>query len=141
MNTGHDGSMTTIHANSAREALARIELMIGLAGVELPVWAVRRLVASSVNLVVHVARMPGGNRKVVTISEVAGMEGDLISMHDVFEFVQTGVGGDQAAVGYFRATGIRPRCLSRLQVRGADLTPKLFAERILQTQKNGGPRR
>jgi pilus assembly protein CpaF len=141
MNTGHDGSMTTVHANSAREALGRIELMIGLAGVEIPVWAVRRLVASSVNLVVHVARLPGGRRKVVTISEITGMEGDVISMQDLFEFVQTGIAGDQAAVGYFRATGIRPRCLGRLQVRGTDVTPKLFTERVLQTQKNGGPRR
>jgi pilus assembly protein CpaF len=141
MNTGHEGSMTTVHANDPREALGRIELMAALAGADLPVQAVRKLVASSVNIIVQVARLPGGRRRVVAISEVTGMEGDVISMHPVFEFTQTGVDAEQAAVGYFRATGIRPRCLSKLATRGAALPPQLFAERVLHAHKNGGPHR
>jgi pilus assembly protein CpaF len=141
MNTGHEGTMTTVHANDPREALARIELMAALAGVDIPVWAVRKLVASSVNLVVQVARLPGGRRKVVAISEITGMEGDIVSMHALFEFVQTGVDAGQVAVGYYRATGLRPRCLDKLRVRGADVMPQMFAERVLHGAKNGGPRR
>jgi pilus assembly protein CpaF len=141
MNTGHDGSMTTVHANSGRDTLARIELMIGLAGIDIPIWAVRRLVSSSVNLIVQVARLRGGRRKVVSISEIAGMEGEVISMHQLFEFVQTGVDANQQAMGHFRATGIRPKCLPMLQVRGSNMTPQLFADRILQTQNNRGARR
>jgi pilus assembly protein CpaF len=141
MNSGHDGSMTTIHGNSTRDALARVELMIGLAGAEIPPWAVRRLAAAAVNVVVQVARLPGGKRKVTAISEITGMEGDMISMHELFEFVQTGVDPDFGVAGYFRATGIRPRCLPKLQARGANLTPQLFAERTLPTVKNRGPRR
>jgi pilus assembly protein CpaF len=141
LSTGHDGSLTTVHANSAREAVTRIEVMIGLAGVDLPVWAVRRLIASSVNLIVQVARLAGGKRKVVTVSEIVGMEGEVLSMHDLFEFVQTGMDADKTVTGHFRATGIRPRCLNKLQVRGANVTPQLFAERILQVRNNRGPRR
>jgi pilus assembly protein CpaF len=141
LSTGHDGSLTTIHANSAREAVSRIELMIGLAGVDIPVWALRKLIAASVHLIVQVARLPGGRRKVVTVSEIAGMEGEVVSMHELFEFVQTGLDADQGVTGYFRATGIRPRCLTKLQARGANVTPQLFTERILQVRNNRGPRR
>jgi pilus assembly protein CpaF len=141
MNTGHEGSMTTVHANDPREALARIELMAVLAGTDIPLSAVRRLVASSVNLIVQVARLAGGRRKVVAVSEITGMEGEVVSMHALFEFVQTGVDAGQAAAGYFRATGIRPRCLDKLRVRGADLAPQIFAERVLHAQKNRGPQR
>jgi pilus assembly protein CpaF len=142
MNTGHEGSMTTVHANDPREALARIELMAALAGVDIPVWAVRKLVSSSVNIIVQVARMAGGRRRVTAVSEITGMEGDIVSMHALFEFVQTGMDATQAAAGYFRATGIRPRCLDKLRVRGAALTPQMFAERVLHAaQKSGGPHR
>ena len=141
MNTGHEGGMSTLHANSPREALARIELLVGLSGVDMPVWAVRRLIASSIQLVVQVARLAGGRRKVTAISEVAGMEGDVISMHDLFAYSQTGVDADQAAVGCFRATGIRPRCFNKLAARGAPVAPQLFGERILLTQNGRGPRR
>ncbi len=126
MNTGHEGSMTTIHANSPREALSRMELMISLGGVELPLWALRRQMATSINLVIQVARQLGGTRKVVRISEVTGMEGDMISMHDIFQYVQTGV-EDDVAVGQFASTGIRPTCLERLQAAGAELPPQMFA--------------
>jgi pilus assembly protein CpaF len=141
LNTGHDGSLTTIHANSAREAVTRIELMIGLAGVDIPVWAVRKLIGASVNIIVQVARLAGGKRRIVTVSEIVGMEGEIVSMHDLFEFVQTGMDADQAVTGHFRATGIRPRCLNKLLVRGASLTPQHFTERILQVRSNRGPRR
>jgi pilus assembly protein CpaF len=139
MNTGHEGSLTTVHANSTREALTRVELMIGLAGIDIPVQAIRKLVASSVNLVVQVSRLPGGKRKVVTISEITGMEGDVVSMHDIFEFAQTGVDKDYVVEGYFRTTGIRPNCLQKLNLRGASVAPGLFNERRLLTQKNRGP--
>ncbi len=136
MNTGHEGSLTSIHANSARDALTRIELMIGLAGLNLPIWAIRRLLASSVTLIVQVSRLPGGKRKIVTIAEIAGMEGETVSMHDLFEYVQTGVSEAQVVEGYFRATGIRPQCLTKLVTRGAKLPVELFADRRLDTKKN-----
>jgi pilus assembly protein CpaF len=141
MNTGHEGSFTSIHSNSARDALTRIELMIGLAGLNLPLWAIRKLMASSVNLIVQVSRLPGGKRKIVTIAEITGMEGDTVSMHDIFQYVQTGVDTANVVEGYFCATGIRPQCLNKLRIRGANLPIELFAERQLQTQKNREPGR
>jgi pilus assembly protein CpaF len=137
MNTGHEGSLTTIHANSTREALTRIELMLGLAGVDLPMWAIRKLVASSVNLIVQVCRLAGGKRKVVTISEITGTEGEIVSMHNLFEFVQTGLDKQLAAEGHFRATGIRPNCLNKLRISGANVPVELFTERRLNPRRNG----
>jgi len=141
MNTGHEGGMSTLHANSPREALARIELLMGMSGVDIPMWAVRKLIASSIQLVVQVARVAGGRRKVVAVSEVTGMEGDVISMHELFVYSQTGVDADQASVRCFRSTGNRPHCLHKLQVRGAAISPQVFAERILVTPSGRGPRR
>jgi pilus assembly protein CpaF len=137
MNTGHEGSMTTVHANSTREAVSRIELMVNLAGIEIPGPVIRRLIASSVTLVVQVARLPGGTRKVVAISEITGIEGDVISMHDVFRFVQTGTTASHSAEGYFQATGVRPQCLRTLNVRGAPMPPEFFTERRLQPTPPG----
>jgi pilus assembly protein CpaF len=131
MNTGHDGSLATIHANSTREALSRIELIIGLGGIDIPVWAIRELIVSSITLVVQVSRMMDGKRKIVTISEITGMEGSTVSMHDLFEFSQTGIDRNQVVQGHFRATGIRPLLLSKLEVRGAKLSSDLFKERRL----------
>jgi pilus assembly protein CpaF len=133
MNTGHEGSLTTIHGNSPRDAIGRIELMIGLAGVDVSVWAIRKLVVSSINLIVQLARLPGGKRKIVAISEITGMEGEVLSMHELFEFVQTGIDAHGAAQGHFRATGIRPKCLPKLNARGASVPVQLFAERVLQS--------
>jgi pilus assembly protein CpaF len=110
-------------------------MMIGLDGVEITVLAVRKLIASSINLVVQVSRLAGGKRKVVTIAEITGMEGEVFSMQELFEFVQTGIDKDQVVVGHFRATGIRPRCLSILKARGAAVPVELFAERVLRPQK------
>jgi len=126
MNSGHEGSMTTLHANSPREALARMEMMVAMGGVEIPLMALRRQIASSINLIIQVGRQLGGQRRVVRISEVTGMEAETISMHDIFEYVQTGI-ENEASVGHFVATGIRPMCLERLRASGAELDPKLFA--------------
>jgi pilus assembly protein CpaF len=131
MNTGHDGSMTTIHANDTRDALSRLEMMIGMAGFDLPIWIIRRQIASAVNLVIQVARLPGGARKVIKISEITGMEGEIMSMQDVFGFKQTGVDDDRSAQGYFFATGLRPQCLERLEISGAGLPVAMFERRVL----------
>jgi pilus assembly protein CpaF len=138
MNTGHEGSLTTVHANSPRDALSRIELMVALAGVDIPVWAVRNLIASTIDVVVQVARLADGRRKVVSISELTGMEGEVFSMHELFGFVQSGVDGDRAVQGEFQATGLRPRCLATLKSRGANVPVELFTRRALHGPKTGG---
>ncbi len=131
MNTGHEGSMTTIHANDTRDAVARLEMMVGMAGFELPIWIIRRQIASAVQLVVQASRLSGGPRKVVKISEITGMEGDIMSMQDIFGYKQTGVDADRVAQGYFFATGIRPQCLERLEISGTKLPASLFERRML----------
>lgn len=131
MNTGHDGSLTTVHANTPRDAVARLEMMVGMTGFDLPMWTIRRQIASAVDIVIQAIRLTGGPRKIVRVSEITGMEGEVISMHDVFEFKQTGVDENLVARGYFAATGIRPRCLERLACVGIDLAPDLFEKRIL----------
>jgi pilus assembly protein CpaF len=131
MNTGHDGSLTTIHANDTRDALSRLEMMVGMAGFDMPMWIIRRQIASAVQIVVQVARLTGGVRKVVKISEITGMEGEVMSMHDLFTFKQTGVDDKRVAQGYFSATGIRPKCLERLEVSGVGLPYEMFERRVL----------
>jgi pilus assembly protein CpaF len=131
MNTGHEGSLTTIHANSPRDALGRLEMMVGMAGFDLPIWVIRHQVASAINLVVQIARLMGGVRRIVKISEITGMEGDIVSMHDVFEFKQTGLDQDRVAQGYFLATGIRPLCMGKLDACGVSLPADLFERRVL----------
>jgi pilus assembly protein CpaF len=129
MNTGHEGSMTTIHANDTRDALSRLEMMASMAGLDLPIWLIRRQIASAVHVIVQVSRLQGGSRKIVKISEITGMEGDVISMHDLFGFKQTGVDGAGMARGYFYTSGNRPACLERLEMAGAALPPELFTYR------------
>jgi len=129
MNTGHEGSMTTIHANSTRDALSRLEVMVAMAGYDIPLRALRTQIASAVQLVVQVRRLPGGRRKVVSISEISGMEADQIQMHEIFMYEQTGVDADGHATGHFWATGIRPRCLDRIEHRGIRLPSELFLRR------------
>jgi len=131
MNTGHDGSMTTIHANDTRDAVARLEMMVGMAGFDLPIWIIRRQISSAVQLIVQAARLSGGVRKIIKISEITGMEGDVVSMQDIFAFKQTGVDEDRVAQGYFFCTGIRPKCLERLEVAGMKLPNELFERRML----------
>ncbi|MEX0702375.1 MAG: CpaF family protein [Planctomycetales bacterium] len=131
MTTGHDGSLTTIHANDARDAVGRLEMLIGMAGYDLPLWFIQRQIASAIDLVVHCARLPGGLRKVVQISEITGIEAQTITMHDLFVFEQTGLDEDRRARGRFRATGIRPRCLERFREMGIELPFEMFESRVL----------
>lgn len=131
MNTGHDGSLTTIHANDSRDALYRLETMVTMSGFDLPLWVIRRQIASAIHLVIQVARLTGGPRRVVRISEITGMEGEVISMHDLFEFKKTGLDSRHMAQGYFQATGIRPKCLHRFEEAGIQLPSHLFEARIL----------
>jgi pilus assembly protein CpaF len=126
MNTGHDGSLTTIHANSARDALYRLDTMVAMANLNIPERAVRQQIASAVNIIVHITRLSDGTRKVTAISEIAGMESDVIAMQDVFTFDRTGVRPDGRVTGRFRATGIRPRCSERIISAGIRLQPEMF---------------
>jgi pilus assembly protein CpaF len=137
MNTGHEGSMTTIHANDTRDALGRVEMMVGIAGFELPIWIIRRQVTSAIQIVVQLNRLLGGQRKVTKISEITGMEGEVIAMQDIFSFEQTGVNEAGVAQGYFMANGIRPQCLKKLQVSAAGLPVEMFERRILTPDLNG----
>jgi pilus assembly protein CpaF len=132
MNTGHDGSLTTIHANDTRDALGRLEMMIGMAGFDLPIWIIRRQIVSAVQIVIQVSRLHGGARKVTKISEITGMEGDIVSMHDLFVFKQTGVDGNGMTQGYFSATGNRPHIFEKLQTSGTPVPADLFERRILK---------
>ncbi|MBX3451479.1 MAG: CpaF family protein [Planctomycetaceae bacterium] len=135
MTTGHDGSLSTIHANDARDALSRLELLSSLAGGNLPLRFIQRLIVSAVNIVVHCERLSGGARKVVQISEITGLDGETINMHDVFHFEQTGLDANHAAKGQFHATGIQPRCLGRIQACGIQLPPDLFERRVLEHER------
>ena len=141
MNTGHDGSLTTVHANSPRDALSRLEMMIGMAGFELPVRTVRQQIASAINIVVQAVRLTGGARKIVRIAEITGMEGDVITMHDIYTFRQTGLDEQRKAQGYFSTTGMRPHCLERLESAGCGLPADMFEERILTTKNDYVARR
>jgi len=125
MNTGHDGSMSTGHANSPRDMLARLETMVLMAGVDLPLRAIREQIASAVDLIVQQSRLKDGTRKIVNITEVQGMEGDVIVMQDVFTFEQTGV-QDGKILGRLKPTGIRPKFTEKLEVMGIHLPPGLF---------------
>lgn len=135
MNTGHEGSLTTIHANTSRDAVSRLEMMVGMAGFDLPIWVIRKQVASAVHMVVQVNRLPGGVRKITRISEITGMEGDVISMHDIFEFKQMGLNEDMVAKGQFWATGLRPVLLDRLAAYGVEVPVELFERRMLMDCK------
>jgi pilus assembly protein CpaF len=131
MNTGHEGSLTTIHSNDTRDAISRLEMMVGMAGFDLPIWIIRRQIASAIQIVVQASRLIGGARKIIKVSEITGMEGDVISMHDLFVFKQTGVDDDGVAQGYFNATGIRPKLLEKLEAAGIRLPVEMFERRML----------
>jgi pilus assembly protein CpaF len=130
MNTGHEGSLTTVHANSPRDALARVENMVSMANLNIPERAVRHQLASALHAVVQIARMADGTRKVITISEVVGMEAELITMQDIFQFERTGIDENGKVRGSFKATGIRPKFAERLAVSGARLRAALFETRV-----------
>src|SRR5438046_1859548 len=128
MNTGHDGSLTTIHANSPRDALYRLDMMVAMTNLNLPERAVRQQVSSAVNLVVQVSRMADGSRRVTAITELTGMEGDVITLQDLFVFERTGMSADKKVCGRFRATGIRPKCSERLAASGIHLPAEMFEQ-------------
>ena len=126
MNTGHDGSMTTIHANSARDGVSRLENMIAMAGIEMPIKAVRAQIASAVNLIVQASRLQDGSRRMVSITEVTGMEGEVISMQEIFRFQRVGLTSDNKILGHFTATGVRSHYSERFRMWGYDLPASIF---------------
>jgi pilus assembly protein CpaF len=125
MNTGHDGSLTTAHSNTPRDTLHRVETMVLMAGMDLPLRAIREQIASAFDLIVHLDRLPDGTRKVTQITEVQGMEGDVIVMQDIFRFTQTGI-RDGRVEGYFTGMGIRPKFMDKMEQQGINLSPMLF---------------
>jgi pilus assembly protein CpaF len=125
MNTGHDGSMTTLHSNSPRDSLLRLETMFMMAGMDLPVRAIREQVSSAIDMIVHQERLRDGSRKIVNITEISGMEGDIITMTDIFMFEQTGFENGKV-LGRLRATGLRPRAMEKIEVAGIHLPPTIF---------------
>ncbi len=144
MNTGHDGSLTTAHANSPRDALSRLETMALMAGLDMPLKVIREQIASAVDLIVQQSRLRDGTRKVTYISEVAGMEGDTVVMTDIFKFEQTAIGEDGKVIGELKPTGIRPLFSERLQAAGFKLSPQMFgamSTNMLQSHQPPGRRR
>ena len=127
MNTGHDGSLSTAHTNSPRDTLSRLETMVLMAGTDLPSRAIREQISSAINLIVHQARFRDGTRKCTHISEIQGMEGDTVVLQDLFLFIQEGVDKEGNVIGYHTATGLRPKCLPRLEAQGLFLDPDAFA--------------
>lgn len=131
MNTGHEGSMTTVHANNPRDALRRLENMVSMAGLNFPVRAIREQISSALDVLIHVGRLVGGSRKITQIVEIIGMEQDIICLQDIFKFNQTGVDENGNAYGDFEVCGVRPRLLNRLKARGIEMAPDMFQQRIL----------
>ena len=132
MNTGHDGSMTTIHANSARDGVSRLENMIAMAGIEMPIKAVRSQISSAVNLIVQASRLQDGSRRMTSITEITGMEGDVISMQEVFRYQRVGLTPDNKIIGHFTATGVRSHFSDRFKLWGYDLPPQIFEPMVAE---------
>jgi Flp pilus assembly CpaF family ATPase len=128
MNTGHDGSLTTVHSNSARDCIARLETLVMFAGLELPSRAIREQISAAVDIIIQQTRLSDGTRKIIQIAEVTGMEGQVITMQDIFVFKQTGVGEDGKVVGHFVSTGFIPRFVHDLEARGIALPKGLFSQ-------------
>ncbi len=130
MNTGHDGSLTTVHANSPRDAISRLETLVLMAGMELPIKVVRQQIASGADLIVQQSRLKDGSRKVTAITEIAGMEGDTVVLTDIFRFEQTGISPDGQVIGELKPTGIRPLFMPRLEMAGFKLGPEVFGANL-----------
>jgi pilus assembly protein CpaF len=130
MNTGHEGSLTTVHANSPRDALARIENMVSMANLNIPERAIRQQISNAVHAVVQVARLSDGSRKVITISEVTGMEAEMIALQDIFTFDRSGIDESGKVRGVFHSTGIQPQFTERLATAGCRLSPAIFESRM-----------
>ncbi len=126
MNTGHDGSLTTVHANSCRDALTRVETLVSMAGFNLAAKAMRHYVSSALDVIIQIARLSDGTRKLISLQEVVGMEGDLITLQELFSFQQTGLDENRKVKGRFKATGVRPKFAERLAAKGVELSPHLF---------------
>lgn len=143
MNTGHDGSLTTLHANTPRDAISRLETMALMSGLELPLKVIREQIASAVDVIIQQSRLRDGSRKVTSITEVAGMEGDMIIMTEVFRFEQTGISEDDKVIGELKPTGIRPMFMPRLIASGFNLGPEVFGANIssILASRSGGHRR
>lgn len=129
--------MTTVHANNPRDATRRVENMVTMAGLNYPVRTIREQMSSALNMVIHVDRLTGGERKLVAICEITGMEGEQICMQDLFAFRQTGLGRDGKAEGHFEACGVRPQILARIHAEGIELSPDMFKRRMLRAQPAG----
>jgi pilus assembly protein CpaF len=126
MNTGHDGSMTTVHANSPRDAFTRLENMMSMAGMQMPPKTARAQIGSAISVVIQVARLSDGQRKVLSIYEITGMEGEVVTMQEIYAFRQTGIAPDGRVLGHFCATGIRPKFIDRLRTYGLTLPDDMF---------------
>ena len=126
MNTGHDGSMTTVHANTARDALSRVEQMIGMSGIDIPARSARAQIASAINVVIQIGRLSDGRRKLLSLSELTGMEGEVVTMQEIFRFRQTGLSPEGQVIGKFEATGIRPKFIEQVMAHGVTLSADLF---------------
>lgn len=137
MNTGHDGSLTTVHANSTQEALTRLEMMVTLSGNDLPVNVIREYISSGISLIVHLARLPGGARRIVQVTEVQDLDEDKYVLRDIFGFRQTGVTEDGVALGEFYATGIIPNCVERMRSYGEDIPDSLFDKHVYPIEGQG----
>jgi len=129
MNTGHDGSLTTIHANSPRDALLRLETLVAISGLNIQQEAIRRYISSALNVIIHIARLVDGSRKIISLQEITGMEGNVITMQEIFSFEQTGIGERGAVRGRFRASGIRPRFIERFKAFSIPVPYELFEPR------------
>ncbi|MCE3236538.1 MAG: type secretion system protein, partial [Vampirovibrio sp.] len=127
MNTGHDGSLTTLHANTPRDAIRRMETMVMMAGYDLPQKAIREQISSAVHVIIQASRLSDGSRRVMNITEVVGMEGEVVLLQDIFHFVQYGVDENHKIIGEFKPTGIRPKFLDVLKAEGIEIDESLFA--------------
>ena len=130
MNTGHDGSLTTLHANTPRDAISRLETMCLMAGMDMPLKVIRQQIASAVHLIIQQSRLTDGSRKVTAITEIAGMEGDTVVMTEIFRFEKTGVSEDGKVLGNLKPTGIRPQFTEKLQAAGFKLSPEVFGANL-----------
>jgi len=134
MNTGHDGSMTTIHANSARDGVSRLENMIAMSGIEMPLKAVRSQISSAVNLIVQASRLQDGSRRMTSITEITGMEGDVISMQEIFRYQRVGLTPENKIIGHFTATGVRSHFSERFRMWGYDLPASIYEPTTMESR-------
>ncbi len=132
MNTGHEGSLTTIHANSARDALMRVETMVAMANFDIPAVFIRRYVSSALDVILHLERMTDGSRRVTSLQEVTGMEGDTITLQEVFSFEKTSIDAEGKVKGRFLFHGIRPKFIDRFNVMGISIPPELFDKTVIE---------